>query len=221
MSKARRVTDESRVRPFEWILARPSAGAAPRASEAAPADAAQQQARFAQLEREAFAKGYAQGEKVGMEAGAKRADAMLRRLANTLEELHTLRASMIRSTDRQLVQLALAIAKRILRKEVKVDEELTLALARVALDRLGETSGPTTIRLHPDDHSVLTALGSLTQVSRHLTIVADSAISRGGCLVESEFGYIDASIDTQFQELARVLVDTDDGDAARLSDDDS
>ena len=36
------------------------------------------------------------------------------------------------------------------------------------------------------------------------------AVSRGGCLVESPFGFIDAGIDAQFQELARALLDGDD-----------
>jgi flagellar assembly protein FliH len=40
-----------------------------------------------------------------------------------------------------------------------------------------------------------------------VTVVADAAVSRGGCLVESPFGFVDASIDAQFQELARALLD--------------
>jgi len=40
----------------------------------------------------------------------------------------------------------------------------------------------------------------------HVTVVPDSAVSRGGCLVQSDFGYVDASVDAQFQELARALL---------------
>ena len=50
-----------------------------------------QQVQLATIEREAFAKGYAQGERAGAEAAGKRGEAMLRRLTETLDELTTLR----------------------------------------------------------------------------------------------------------------------------------
>ncbi len=52
-----------------------------------PGDARQEQARLASVEREAFGKGYEAGERAGAEAGATRAEAMLRRLSETLDEL--------------------------------------------------------------------------------------------------------------------------------------
>jgi flagellar assembly protein FliH len=201
--RVRRLGTQARVEAVDW-------GAAPRAIEPSPdaapvVDLAQHQTRLASLEREAFAKGYEQGERAGLEAGGKRAEAMLRRLTQTLEELSDLRRSMVRATERQMVQLALAIARRVVRREVAIDQELTLALARVALDRLGDST-TVTIRLHPDDFQ--TTVGDRQQdlMGRHVTVVADAGISRGGCRVESDFGYVDAGVDAQFQELARALL---------------
>jgi len=169
---------------------------------------ADQQAQLAALERDAFTKGYAQGERAGLEAGGKRAEAMLRRLAQTLEEISGLRDNMVRQTERELVQLSVAIARRILQREVSVDPELTAALAHIALERLGG-NGPATVRLHPDDYTVVNA-GQVTPLgSRQVEIRPDPAVARGGCLVESEFGFINASVDAQVDEIARaVLGDT-------------
>ena len=50
-----------------------------------------------------------------------------------------MRAEMIHQTERQMVQLALAIARRVVHREVSLDPDLLLAMARVALERLGET----------------------------------------------------------------------------------
>ncbi len=74
-------------------------------------------------------------------------------------------------------------------------------MAHVALERLGEAA-PATIRLHPDDYATVMA-GSRPSRSAgaRSTIVPDPAVSRGGCLVESEFGFIDASVDAQFDEI--------------------
>jgi flagellar assembly protein FliH len=215
-SRARRLVGPQKVEPFTWCQSahQPAASAAepppsPAPGGAAPQvpvpDAAQQQARLAALEREAFAKGYEQGERAGAEAGTKRAEAMLRRLAETIEELADVRRSMVRQTERQMVQLALAIARRIVRREVALDSELTVAMARVALERLGDSTS-VTIRLNPDDYEVTAGRREAMLPGSHVSVVPDSAVSRGGCLVQSDFGYVDASVDAQFQELARALL---------------
>jgi flagellar assembly protein FliH len=183
----------------------PDAAGAPTVARVPGSDAgaATRQAYAAAIERDAFAKGYAQGERAGFEAGSQRAEAMLRRLAQTLDELAGLRSTIIRQTERQMIKLSLAIARRIVLREVAVDGELMLALARVALDRL-EARTPATIRLNPED---ATLVGRATEtLGNHVTIVADPSITRGGCLVESEFGAVDASVEAQLQEVSRALV---------------
>jgi flagellar assembly protein FliH len=172
--------------------------------------AQEHQARLSAMERDAFAKGYAQGERAGMEAGAKRAEAMLRRVALTVEELGALRQTLANQSERQMVQLSLMLAKRIVHREVSLDPELVAAMAHVALKKLG-TSSPATIRLNPDDYTVV-ARESARWTGTQVTVVPDPSVARGGCLVESEFGRIDATLDTQFDEMTRALLG-DTGDA--------
>ena len=166
---------------------------------------AAEQQRVAEIERQAFTTGYRQGEKAGLEAGAKRSEAMLRRVSETLEALAALRADMIRQTEHQMLQLALAIAKRVLRREVALDPDLTAAMARVALDRLGDT--PTAkIRLHPEDYAVTVERSDVPLASEHVSVVADAAVNRGSCLIESDFGFIEAGVEAQFEEVATALL---------------
>jgi flagellar assembly protein FliH len=184
--------------------AQPAQAAHAPAPAAAPGDAAHEvRPSFAELERDAFTKGYSQGERAGAEAAARRGEAMLRRLAQTVEELAGLRGELIQKTERQVVQLALAIAERILRREVSLDRDLLIAMARVALERLGENTAAT-IRLNPADHA---HIGDAARVSEGsiVRIVADPLVSSGGCLVQSDFGLIDVGIDAQLNELASAL----------------
>jgi flagellar assembly protein FliH len=173
--------------------------------------AQEHQARLSAMERDAFTKGYAQGERAGMEAGAKRAEAMLRRVALTVEELGALRQTLANQSERQMVQLALMLAKRIVHREVSLDQELVAAMAHVALKKLGSAS-PATIRLNPDDYPVV-ARESARWTGTQVTVVPDPSVARGGCLVESEFGRIDSALDTQFDEMTRALLG-DSGDAS-------
>lgn len=181
----------------------PVAPAAPTAPAAEEPVTAEHQARLAALEREAFTKGYAQGERAGLEAGGKRAEAMLRRVAQTIEELGGLRQSLIQETEREMVQLALTLARRVVHREVTLDPELAAALAHVALERLGTTT-PATIRLNPEDYTIVAQDGARWGTAT-VTVVPDPSISRGGCLVESAFGSVDATIEQQFDELSRAL----------------
>lgn len=211
-SRARRF--EGSVQPFVWAgtPAAPNAPAqAPRgvsARDGQPVEASDPaaiEAHLAALERDAFSKGFAQGERAGAEAAAKRGEAMLRRLTETLEELTTLREQMIHQTEGQMVQLALAIARRVVHREVSLDQDLLIAMARVALERLGE-SAQVTVRLNPEDFEATAAVRSSQWTGTHVTVVADARVGRGGCRVESEFGAIDSGVDAQIQEIARALL---------------
>jgi len=162
--------------------------------------------RLSAIERDAFIKGYSQGERAGAEAGATRADAMLRRLTATLEELATLRNDVLHRAERQVVQLALAIAHRILQRDVDADRGLLLAMARVALDRLGEPARAT-IRLHPDDYAIVMTAREQSRETDQVQVVADTGVGRGGCLVQSDMGLMDAGFDSQIREMARTLLD--------------
>lgn len=218
--KARRA-ESSRAVPFVWSAPAPppapvvskakepaqNDAAASSATQESSAEAAERAARLAALERDAFVKGYAQGEKAGTEAGIKRTDAVLRRLGETIDELAGLRSHILQHSEQQLVQLALALARRVVRREIATDDELLGALARVALERLGEAR-PATIRLNPDDFA-RSAAGRVEQwAAAHVTVIPDPHVNRGGCLVESPFGFVDTGIDAQLQELANALLES-------------
>lgn len=209
-SKAVRLVQPAGVEAYDWsgrTAAAPTGRPSPSAPPAAPPPTMPSFDRAA-IERDAFAQGFAQGERSGAEAAA-RSEAVLQRLKQTIGELQALRAEMIHKTERQVVQLAIAMAKRIVHREITLDPELLSAMARVALDRLGDAASAT-IRLHPDDYAATAgANGDARTESSVVRVVADPVVRRGGCLVQSQFGLIDVSADAQIQELATALLGSD------------
>jgi flagellar assembly protein FliH len=211
MSFKARPLQGTAVEQFRWEAVGGQRGA--QGQKQPPPDPAQDpafQAKAAAMERDAFAKGYAQGERAGLEAASTRADGMLRRLAQTVEELAALRNEIVHRTERQTVQLILAIAERVVQRELTLDRGLLVGMARAALDRLGE-HGSATIRLHPDDFAAIGAAGLAQDAP--VRVVADGVVTRGGCLVQSDFGFMDVSPESQFRELARTLLADADGPA--------
>jgi flagellar assembly protein FliH len=199
MSFKARTATEAEVAPFAWQVV---AGLPDARPAARPTDRELEE-RAAAIEREAFAKGYAEGERAGVQAAATRTDAMLKRLAQTIDELIALRGDIVRKSERQTVQLVLAIAERIVQREITLDRGLLVGMARAALDRLGD-HGTADIRLNPADFA---AIGDVTDLNANgVQVTPDPVVSRGGCLVRSDFGFMDVSPDAQFRELARLLL---------------
>ena len=207
-SRARRVTSPTVVTPFRWGGVEQQVYHEQAVYETPADNGAARDAHLAALEREAFAKGFSQGELAGAEAAGQRGEMMLHRLMQTLEELTQVRAQMIQQTERQMVQLAMAIARRVVHREVTLDPDLLIAMARVAMERLGETA-QVKVRLHPDDYEAAGAARVSQLAGSNVMILADAHLSRGGCRIESDMGILDAGVNAQLQEIARALLGED------------
>lgn len=161
-----------------------------------------------QIEKEAFQAGYEAGEKSGLEMGEQKVEATLRRLADSLKELALLRETIVSESEQDLIKLAIEIAKKLVHREVQIDERIILTLLRVALEKLNE-EGRITVFVEPSDHEVLRR--NLDEIypqgkETKLVLKVDESMDRGDCRLESEFGSIDARISEQFQEIEKGLL---------------
>lgn len=158
--------------------------------------------RAAEIEQEARARGLAEG-RAASDAEIAEAVASLRdKLGHALAEVANLRAEVAVRAERDLIRLAVEIAKKIIHREVTVDGEIALTLARVALSRV-HNRAVATVRLHPDDHAYVTTRVARLEGHGSLELVADASVGRGGCLVQAEMGDVDARIEQQFAEIER------------------
>ncbi len=164
------------------------------------------QLQASEVEKQAYERGFSEGEKAGREVGEKMVEALLKQYAQTLEELKSLRQQVFETAKHEVVRLALEIAKKVVKREVSVDEEVILALVKVALNRLGEKSAMT-VRVNPKDYQSLlrhrAGLAAADALHEGIRLVEDPMISRGGCLIETESGIIDARVEEQFREIER------------------
>jgi flagellar biosynthesis/type III secretory pathway protein FliH len=134
------------------------------------------QTRVAQIEQEAYEKGLAEA-RARMNEEISDAVADLRsQFAHTLTELE--------------------------HREVTTDPDIVLSLARVALERL-HPRAVATVLLHPEDFEYVKARRQALTSNSTIEIVADKAVGRGGCVIQSEHGDIDARIEQQFASIER------------------
>jgi flagellar assembly protein FliH len=176
------------------------------AKEVVPADAGKQPVDLALLEKTAYENGYLQGEKAGMEIAEQKIEAGMRRYGESMLELEKLRSSLYLQVEREVVKLAVEVAKKIVHREIQVDKDIIQTLVRVALSHVAEKSA-VTVHLSPQDYSHLLALrGELSQTEgRDISLLADKSIERGGCLIQTECGDIDARIEEKFREVEQAF----------------
>ncbi len=181
--------------------------AAARPTPVSPAQPPTLSVDVAQIEKNAYENGFRQGEKAGMEIADKKVTALMRSYAEAILALGKQRAALYAQVERQVVKLALETAKKIVHREIQVDKEIIQTLVKVALSHVAEKSA-VTVHLHPIDYNyILDHRAELTGDSegggREIVLLADKSLHRGGCLVETECGNIDARIEEEFRELER------------------
>ena len=156
----------------------------------------------AQLEKTAYENGLLLGEKAGLEAADKKVETMMQRYAEAILEVGNLRSFLHSQAEREVVRLALKVARKIIHREIKADPDIIQTLVRVALSHVAEKS-PVTVHLNPVDYNYLQEQRSeLSQAEgRDIALLADKSIERGGCLVHTECGDIDARIEEKFREV--------------------
>jgi flagellar assembly protein FliH len=129
-------------------------------------------------------------------------------IRQTDADLHQTKQEWIARWETDVVRLAAAIAARVVRRELHRQPDITLSLIQEALDL---AAGSPNVRLHlnPDDYQALgvqvrrliDAMSSLGDAE----VVPDTAITQGGCRVETRFGAIDQQIESQLRRIEEEL----------------
>ncbi len=171
-----------------------------------PAEPAAPAIDLAQLEKTAYEHGFSQGEKAGREMAERKMETVARRYADSILEVAKLKPNLYAQVEKDVVKLALEVAKKIVHREIQADREIILTLVKVALSHVAEKSA-VTVHLHPADYSFIlehrAALADGTDGGQEVMLLADKSIDRGGCLVQTEVGDIDARIEEEFREVER------------------
>lgn len=162
--------------------------------------------RALEIEKEAYEKGFAQGEKDGAELARKRWQTVFDSFRLLEEKAGRLHEELYRRHEREMVLLVFALAKKILRVDLPLREETVLHTLRAAFQYVMDRRN-IIIRLHPKDrqhlmdHPEAMPRDLKAGKNQNIQFIADSAVTRGGCFLETSFGEIDATLEAQLEEI--------------------
>lgn len=171
-----------------------------------PNDLRVTETRLREARAESFREGFEAGQKsMGEQLMQQRAQ-LLELQRGVFQSLSQALPHVMDKSEEGLVQLALDCSRKII-AGLPIPAELVEAVVREALRELqGITQY--TVRLHPEDLLMLQEIQSSTLPApeqNEVRMIPDSAVERGGCLVDTPFGTVDANRSTKFQRLESVV----------------
>jgi flagellar assembly protein FliH len=131
---------------------------------------------------------------------------VLERLARSIEEISGLRARLRAEAEGDLIQLSIAIARRVLRREIAIDPEALHGLILGALQKL-QGQEIARVKVHPSHAAAITSCLRQNLNAEHIEIIADPSREIGGIIFETPRGNLDASAESQLKEIERGLAD--------------
>lgn len=162
------------------------------------------ESRSGQLESEAFEKGKKEGLDAGWRDGKAEADRVIERLHIILSKAVERRHQIIEESEAQIVELVISMARKVVKAITESQKNVVLNNVVQALAKLRSKSD-IVIRVNLEDVGATTehAKEIMERIERvnNVTVAEDSTVDRGGCIIETDFGEIDARISSQLREI--------------------
>ena len=159
------------------------------------------------VEEDAHAAGFDRGLTDGRTQAGTEMDEMLATMRGLVEMARLERIKIIEGAEPEIVKLAYALAEKVVHQQISMDPNVVVQMAKAAIARLVNRE-TITVRVNPadieamrDHRERMLALGDI----EHLRLIEDQRVDRGGVIVETESGSVDAKVTTQLDEARRVL----------------
>ena len=206
--QVKRQTDQAQIIKTEAELK--AAEILRNAQEQANAILADAEAQKKKIEEDSYKDGFNEGRENGYREGTQEANRLVDRLHVILDRVMDKRQEILDGTEQQIVELVLLMTRKIVKIISENRKNVVMSNVLQALRKV-KGRGDVTVRVNISDLKLTTEhtkdfLQSVENIT-NLTILEDSSIDRGGCIVETDFGAIDARISSQLSELEQKILE--------------
>jgi flagellar assembly protein FliH len=164
--------------------------------------------RIQELEASVRAEAWEAGFREGLTSGAAEIRERGRRLEALIAALAAPLAELDETVEAELVALAIALARKVVRRQFQLQPDEIVPVVREAVAALPAGARSIQVRLHPDDRALVAEALSLDEGSGSWTLKDDPELSRGDCRIVAEHSEIDAKLESRMAAMfAAVLAD--------------
>ena len=159
-------------------------------------------------QKEGYDSGYSEGFKKGEDAAREEFKPFLETIEGLISDLTSFRKGMYDKVEREMVEMVVSLAKKVIHFEFSTRDDAVQEMIRLAVKSVLDRESMV-IKINPADkgyaESFRPELHHLFGEIKNITFEAHSGIERGGCVVETNFGVIDAQIDKLGEQMDRIL----------------
>lgn len=154
--------------------------------------------------------GYKEGHEQGYLEGQNEVNRLVERVHKIVESVMVRREEILCETEQQIVELVLLMTRKVVKIISENQKTVVLSNVLAALKKI-RTRGNITLRVNTEDLKLTTAhvdefIKRIENVNG-ISVIEDSSVDRGGCIVETDFGAIDARISSQLAELESKIME--------------
>ncbi len=164
---------------------------------------------LADLQEEAYKEAFQQGLAEGREAGRGEVRAQVERLSAMFHELARPFDVLDEEVERELLTLAMSLARQIVRRELQIDPSQIIGIIRETITALPAAARDIRVHLHPEDAAIVREHLAPTTSDRAWVIVEDPVMARGGCQVNTATSRVDARLETRLAAILSELLGTE------------
>lgn len=158
------------------------------------------------IEHQARQEGFKAGREEGLASARQTIAEQVQRLQGVMQALAQPLEALDEAVEHELVTLAVTLAGQLLRRELKTDPGVIVAVVREALAALPSAARKVTLHLHPDDVALVREALHVHEDERGWHIEEDPVLSRGGCRVSSETSEVDARVESRLNEIINAVL---------------
>jgi len=166
--------------------------------------------RMTQTEREAYEKGHADGHEKGFEEGKAEVARLVESLHSIITKAIEKRNEIIQEAETQIINLVLLIVKKVIKVISENQKNVVINNVVQALRKL-KSRGDVVIRVNLADLELTSEhvkdFMKMVENVKSITVLEDSSVDRGGCIIETDFGQIDARISSQLHEIEERILE--------------
>lgn len=163
-----------------------------------------------EIKRNSYEEGLKEGKKDGYDSGKEEVNRLIDRSHKILEAVLNRREQILNETEEQIIQLVLLMTRKVVKVMSENQKSVVMANVLSALKKV-KARGDVTIRVNLEDVKLTTEhIKDFTEQVESvsgITVVEDSSVEKGGCIVETDFGAIDARISSQLSELENKILE--------------
>ncbi|MBO6220222.1 MULTISPECIES: flagellar assembly protein FliH [unclassified Treponema] len=162
------------------------------------------------LKKSGYSEGVNQGREEGFSEGKAEVERLIERTHKILEGVMARREEILSETEQQIVELVILMTRKVVKIISENQKSVVMANILQALKKV-KGRGNVTVRVNMSDVKLTTEhiQDFIKQVEnvQGITVLEDSSVDKGGCVVETDFGAIDAKIQSQLSELETAILE--------------